>query len=272
MTSASTMERVAAIVRRDIMVERSYHFQLALQVIGIGFSAGTFFFIGKLVGEPDALSDYEGGYFPFALIGSIVMTTSVLGLSTFSQKISDEQRAGTLEVLLSTPTRLGTILLGSFLVPLAFLLVELALYLVFALIVFGSALPWTSIVMALPVLLLLTIVVFSALGIFSATIIVLAKRGDPLAGLVAQSSNFLAGALFPVSLLPGWLQFFSHLVPAFYGLRAIRDLILANAGWGDVLGDVLALVAFAAVLLPSSMWAFSRAVRIARVTGTLGNY
>jgi hypothetical protein len=49
-------------------------------------------------------------------------------------------------------------------------------------------------------------------------------------------------------------------------------VLLTGAGLGDVVGDLVKLAGFAAVLVPAALWMFSRAIRAARVTGTLGNY
>ncbi len=263
--------RIGAIARRDFIIERSYHFRLAFRGIGIIFSVATFFFVSKLVGDASALRDFRGGYFTFALIGILVVQSSFLGQQTFSAKINDERQSGTLEILLSTPTRLPTFLLGTFLVPLAFMVIEIGLYLSVAVAFFDLRLPWGGVVLATP-LLLLTLMVFTAIGILSAAFIVLTKRGDPFTFIGMQATNFLAGAIFPVSLLPGILQGAAHLVPAFYGINGMRAVLLSGAGFTDVLDELLILMAFLAVLLPVALWVFDKAVGAARVTGTLANY
>jgi hypothetical protein len=52
----------------------------------------------------------------------------------------------------------------------------------------------------------------------------------------------------------------------------MRDALLTDGGADAVRGDVLVLTIFAAILVPSSLWLFSRALRAARATGTLGTY
>jgi hypothetical protein len=63
----------------------------------------------------------------------------------------------------------------------------------------------------------------------------------------------------------------SHLIPAYYGVTALREVMLAGAGLGDIAGHMVVLAAFDAVLLPASLWTMSRALRFARIAGTLGN-
>lgn len=75
-----------------------------------------------------------------------------------------------------------------------------------------------------------------------------------------------------MSVLPGWLQAVGKLGPAYYGLRAMRSTLLGGAGFADITGDLLVLGVFATVLLPLSLAFFSRALRVARISGTLGTY
>jgi len=262
--------QVAALTRRDLTIELGYHFQLVMRFIGIVISVVTFFFLGRLVGDAEALAGYEGGYFEFALIGLVVMNFSVVSVTAFGRSIQAAQSTGTFEILLSSPASLPTLMAGTLVVPLLFASVEAAIYLAFGIALVGFSVPLQSLLLA-GVLLLLTLGTFAAIGILSAAMIILTKRGDPFSGLVLQVSNLLAGAIFPVTLLPDAMQALSRLVPAFYGLRGTREVLLAGGGLPDVAVDLVALVLFNLVMFPAALLALSRAIRLARVTGTLGN-
>ncbi len=269
--SATGLDRMLATARRDLLIERTYHFQFLFRFVGIVVTAATFFYISKLVGTADALQGVAGGYFAFALIGSLLISATFLGLNNFSETISEEQSNGTLETLLVTGTGLGTFLAGAFIVPLILTGIEALLYLVVGVGVFGLRVSLADLAVAVP-LALLTIVPFAGFGILSAAFIVLTKRGDPFSGLISQATNFIAGAVFPVALLPGPLQVVARLIPAFHGLNAIRGVLLEGASLADVADEALILVGFSLVFLPLAMWAFRRTLAAARVTGTLGGY
>ena len=164
-----------------------------------------------------------------------------------------------------------TLLTGALIVPLGLSIVLVAVNLALAVGVFGASIAWSGLLIALPAVVL-TVVTFCAFGIFSASFIVLTKRGDPFTFFAAQATTLLAGTLFPTTLLPGPVQALVRAVPAFYGLRALRNAMLSHVGVAGVAGDTLVLAAFAVVLLPISLWAFSHALAAARVTGTLGTY
>lgn len=266
----ATLNRVGALARRDLIIELSYQFQLALRFVGIFISIAMFFFLGRLIGNSDLLADYGGGYFEFVLIGLLVMNFSQKSVSALGRSIQAAQDDGTFEILLATPTRLAVLMLGTFIVPLLFATVDAAFYLAFGWVLVGFTIPLGGLALA-AALLALTVGTFVAFGLLSATVIILTKRGDPFSGLVLLASNMLAGVIFPITVLPEWLQAVSRIVPAFYGIDGMREVLLAGGGLADVSGHLIVLVLFNAALFPVSLWALTRAVRMARVTGTLGN-
>lgn len=106
------MSRVGAVLRRDVRIHLSYPFQIVTQLGGIGFSLFTLFFLGRLVGSSEYLSDYEGGYFEFALIGIVVLILAGAALRAFTDGLQAESRNGTFEILLASPVPLRVLVAG----------------------------------------------------------------------------------------------------------------------------------------------------------------
>jgi ABC-2 type transport system permease protein len=90
--------------------------------------------------------------------------------------------------------------------------------------------------------------------------------------LFNATSSFLGGIYYPVTILPGWLQFFSYLLPVTYALRGMRLALLQGASTGAILPDILVLALFSVLLMPASLSAFRFAVRRAKVDGSLSQY
>lgn len=267
---SSFLDRLMAVASRDLKTQTSYQFSLLLRFGSVALAIASFYFIAQLVQDPPELARFRGGYFEFVLVGMMVTSFTLVGLQTFAQSIAAEQSLGTLEILLASPLRVGNFLAGALVVPLGMTAVEIALYLIIGIGAVGVGFSLVGVLLALP-LLVLTVATFCALGILSAAFIVLTKRGDPIAIAVAQGTTFLGGAYFPVTLLPGPLQVVAKFTPAYYGIRGIRDALLSGTGPAELVDELAALAAFTAVLLPGSLWILSRALRVARVTGTLGN-
>ena len=81
-----------------------------------------------------------------------------------------------------------------------------------------------------------------------------------------------SGVFFPPQLLPQTMQSISKLLPATYGLTAIRGVLIENNGLTQASGPIIMLLGFLAVLLPLSIGIFSRAVRRAKREGSLIQY
>ena len=144
------------------------------------------------------------------------------GVAAFTDQIRQEQGAGTLEVLLGGPTGLVTLLAGGFLVPLLLTSIEVGALVGVGVGLFGVGLTLGGVLLSIPIVAL-TVVNFCAMGIVSAAVVLLVKRGDPISGPLYQVTLVLSGAIFPVALFPSWLQTISHLTPAY--LRGARDCV-----------------------------------------------
>ena len=192
-------------------------------------------------------------------------------MNSFSQSIRQGQVTGTLEAMLVTPTRLSTILISSSLWSFAFTSLDVVLYLLLGWLLFGVDLSRADWLAAL-VVQVLTIVTFSALGIISASFIMVFKQGNPLDIVLSIASSLLGGVYYPVTVLPAWLQPISALLPITYSLRAMRLAVLQGQGLAALAFDLLALAAFAVVLFPLSLLAFRWALRKARRDGSLTQY
>jgi ABC-2 type transport system permease protein len=260
-----------AVYRRDLAVQKTY--RLSLIVMGlntIAFAVGLFFF-GHLVTDPSQLGDYSGGYFEFALVGLAVTTFAGVGLQSFSASLVAEQATGTIDLLLASPARRGGLLFGLFLVPFGLAVIEIAVLLGLGIGVFGTGLHFGSLLACLPVLLLTT-ATFAPVGIVAAGVLMIAKRGDPISGPFMQLTILLSGAVYPISVLPPVLRVLAYCIPATWGVKATRELLLGGGTFVDVLPEIAVLVAFVAVLLPLSLLAFRRCLNVARRHGLLGAY
>lgn len=269
--TGSHWRRAAAMARKEMITLSSYRFDLILRMVEIWYFAISFYFIDQFVGDVDLLSDLDGGYFEFVLVGSIVTSFARVGLSSFPALISEEQDDGTLEMTLVTPTPSWILLVGSFFVPVIFLIIETTVLVGIGLGIFGSGVPVAGLVRSVP-LLILTSLSFVPLGVLGAAFIVLAKRGDPFTALGSRLAILLSGALYPLAVLPGWLQAAAAVVPSTYGVRGVRDLVQGAAPFSQVADELLVLGVFVAIALPLTLMTFDKALAVARRSGNLGTY
>jgi ABC-2 type transport system permease protein len=267
------MHRALAFLRRDLRLQLSYRFSFLLQFFGIFFNLLVFYFLSLLVGEGASpyLEPYGGNYFAFVLIGLAFSGYFGVGLNSFASNLREAQTTGTLEAMLMTPTRLSTVILSSSLYDYGFVTFQVLVYLALGALVFGVQVGAGNIPAAL-VVLVLTIVAMTSLGIIAASFIMVLKRGDPVTLVVNSVAVLLGGVYYPVQLMPEWLQRLSRLIPITYSLDAMRRALLTDASFQELLPDIVALIVFCVLLIPSSLLIFRYAVHRAKVDGSLAHF
>ncbi len=267
------LSKPLAFLRRDLLVAISYKFKFLLQLLGIFVSTLMFFFLSRLVGGgvEGQLKPYGGDYFAFVIVGVAFTDYLSVSLGGFSSQIRNAQVMGTLEALLVTPTSVPTILFSSTLYNFAFSSLRVVLYLLIGVMLFGLKLHITSIV-SFVMIMVLTVLSFSGIGLFSAAFIIVFKQSSPVNWLINISSALLGGVIYPVSVLPGWLKPFASLLPITHALEGIRRVILMGAAFTDVYKEIIILALFVIVLLPLGLVSFSYALRIAKKEGSLIQY
>ena len=271
--NANAIVKALAFVKRDFMITTSYKFSFFLQLFGIFLSVLTFYFIAKMFSSASipSLEPYGGDYFSFVLIGIAFSGYLTTGLGSFSGSIRSEQMMGTLEAMLVTPTSTPFIIISSALWSFIFTSIRVMVYLLIGVFLFDVNMSNVNIFGALLVLAL-TIICFSSIGIISASFIMIFKQGDPINWAFSAVSGLLGGVFYPITILPGWLQNFSYLLPITYSLRAMRLALLQGYSLEALTPDIFALILFSVILLPISVTIFKYAVRRAKREGSLALY
>lgn len=259
----------AAFLRMDYIEDISYPLSTILKQVGIVAPVFVYFFIGELVGEnPEVGNDY----FTFAVIGVGVTTILQAALSGFGGSLQRAQNRGTFETLLVEPVpwtflpfamNLWRIVVGSFSGSLIFLL--------------GLALGATYILAGFPkliVLIFLGVLASMGIGIVAASLMVLAKRSQPVLTLYGLAASLFAGALFSVDQLPPFLKALSWLIPHTYVINSARAVLMEDPGTFFIPFNqaVLALTVFNIFIFAIGLWLFSKALQYARKMGLLSGY
>ncbi len=256
--------------RRDLAIARTYRAPFLLEAAGTLFGAAMFYFVARFVDSP-ALSQslpQHGSYFTFALVGFAFFDYLSVALDTFDRSLDEARATGTLEPLLVTQTSLPVVLAGSAIYPFLATTLRVAIYLGWGAALFHFPLGkanWFGILAVLAA----SILAFSGFGILSAGYLLVFKRGNPAKWFLLGISGLAGGMVFPVSILPEWLQLLARLNPVTYALEAARSALLAGAGFRELFRPIAILFLFAAILLPVSMALFAAALRRTKKTGTL---
>jgi ABC-2 type transport system permease protein len=262
-----------AFLKRDLSIALSYRLSFLFQFLGLFLSVASFYFLSRLVSDSVTgyLDIYGGEYFPFALLGLAFTTYMTLGMATFSDQIRHGQMMGTLEMMLLSPTKLSVILLSSSLWAYVFGSLRVFIILLIGMAFFGVSFNQANLLAGV-VTLILSVLSFSSIGMISAAFVMVLKKGDPISWVFGGLSALVSGVLYPVTVLPDWLQHVSAILPLTYSLNAARLAILQGYSLSQLRFDVLALVGFSVGLMPIALLSFRLAVKRAKVEGSLVQY
>lgn len=257
---------------RDIAIASTYRTAFVFEAVEALFGAATFYYVARFVDSPELQRSLPNGtsYFAFSLIGFAFLDYLSAALDAFDRSLEEARDSGTLEHILVTQTSLPVFLAGSAMYPFVASVVRIAVYIFWGAVLFGFSVRsanWASVA----AVLLASLLAFSGLGILSAAYVVLFKRGNPGKWLLLGISGIVGGTLFPVAILPGWLQWLARINPISYSLEAMRAALTGGTGLASLWRLLAILLLFAAVLLPASVGAFGWALRRTKETGTLAH-
>jgi ABC-type polysaccharide/polyol phosphate export permease len=259
---------LTALFARDLSLHRSYRLALGYDAFWGVMEVVLYYFISRVVGGiPAGDLGTAPSYFAFALAG--ILMSLIVGSATaeIASRVREEELAGTLEALVAQPVRASELAAGWAAFPLLWAFARLALYLALAVAFLdlgASDVSWLGVLL----MVVAAALAFFPLGVLAAAATVVFKRGGAIVGVAIFAMTLLGGALFPISVLPGWLEAIGKVMPtrfAFDGMRAA----LFGGGWGL---DALVLTAIGVVAVPLSLWLFARALERAKRDGSLAQY
>ncbi|MCK5214820.1 MAG: ABC transporter permease [Candidatus Omnitrophica bacterium] len=267
------LRQITALIKKDFQIEISYKFAFILNIFSVAASLIIYYFIDLMFGRTVTthLEVFGVNYFPYVLLSMAFFSYIGVGVGSFAAKIRDEQLQGTLESLLLSATKVEVIILSMGLWNLIFATFNVAVYLIFGHFVFNVDFSQINLLSTL-VILILTIISFSSLGIISASFILVLKRGNPVDWVINTLEGILGGVYFPVTVMPKFLQVIAHCLPITYAIRGLELAVYKGATLYDLRQDIIILALFSLVLAPVSLWVFKKGLRIARTNGSLAQY
>ena len=273
MSVVTEARKLAAFVRRDFRIALSYRMGALGGLVGIVAQVVAFSFLGKIV-DPGRMPLFDGTratYIEFVVIGVCLNMTVLLLLHELARAIRAEQMAGTLESLLVTPTRIGTVQMGSTLFNLLYVPVRLCLFLAVIAIVFGLNLHARGILPA-TILMLEFLPLLWGLGLIAAGAVLTFRRGTGAIGAGVAVVGLSSGAFFPLSVLPGWLAHLAAYNPLAIVLTALREALIGGAGWHALATPLIELLPLSIASVATGVFFFRLFLRRERRLGTLGLY
>lgn len=198
-------------------------------------------------------------YFEFLAPGMMMMVMMFSVMMGLPRAISHEKEVGTFDGILAAPTSRLSIIVGKTISSSVRGIIQGAVVLALALLLFGVTVNGSLAVVML--LLLLAIYSFIGMGITIASVSSDEETAQTIMTALQFPMMFLSGVFFPIQQMPWYMQTLSKALPLTYASQAMRKVIVLGAGPGDILTEVAVLLAFGTAFLLVSIPLFQRAMR-----------
>ncbi len=168
---------------------------------------------------PDLVYTVIGG-------GIMGMWSGIVFTSTYD--ITGDRRNGMLELIVGSPTSLNVIEAIRTLTNVLSGLFSLALAFIAAMAIFGYSLKDANLWGA-GISLVLLLFAMWCIGVFLANFLAWSRLSGTFVDYLEMPIAFLCGFMFPVRVLPQWIQIVSGFIPIRWALQAMNESLLGTA-------------------------------------------
>lgn len=165
-----------------------------------------------------------------------------------------ERERGTLSRLMTAPVGKGIIMSGKLLGVYLSALTQFAIMVLFG--QFALSVDWGAEPLALILLIMAFTFSITGMGILAASFVRTANQIDAVSTILIMPLAGLGGAMWPLEIVPQWMQQLAMFLPSGLAMNGFHDLITRGLGLDAVLLEAGALLAFGVVFLAIGAWRF----------------
>ena len=191
--------------------------------------------------NPEAITQYNivPGLMGVVLTMTMVMITALA--------ITRERERGTMENLLSMPTRPFEVMIGKIIPSILIGYIQVTLILIAAHFIFHV--PMVGSLVLLSIVALIFIAANLAMGITFSTVAGNQLQAMQMSFFFFLPSLLLSGFMFPFRGMPHWARMIGEVFPLTHFLRIVRGILLKGNGLDDVMPELWPIALFATVAL-----------------------
>ncbi|TCZ72295.1 ABC transporter permease [Paenibacillus albiflavus] len=208
--------------------------------------------------------------FNYVVLGSGFMALWTSIVYSSASDVNRERYYGTLEIIFVSPTSFAITLLGKICGNTLWGLLSMLLSCVYLIVIFGVDLTIQH-----PLLFggsfILVLVALSVFSFFLSLAFTLSRQAEALMNFIEYPIYLICGFMFPVTILPNWVQPLSYLLPPTWAIELLRQAATeqVSAAFNTTLYALLLITVIYFIL---GMLCYRAVLRKARVIGKLGVY
>ena len=217
-------------LKKDFFWDFSYKLTFLWRIASIAISVFIFFFISKTFSVSDNihLGPFNNNYFLFVIVGIGTMDLITVIIGATVRMVKDAQMLGFLDIFLNSRISASYILFCGMLYPTFIGILKFVCYLIMAFYLQEYEFS-IGVIQKVALIGILTILPFFGVGLISASFVLVFKQSVPINSFVSLLLLLLSGIIYPITVLPDYLQYLSNLIPATHGIDLMRQILTNNS-------------------------------------------
>ena len=226
--------------------------------------------VGGLTSQSFARLTGTDQYIPYVLIGAILNTYVMSALYGMGESLRSESYWGTLEIILGSPSRRVSILIGKALAESIMTTGYAISQSIICVVVFGLEVTVGKI---LPILLVVALLICGLYGLAMAlaAVTLQIKESHSLVHTIEYFFYLFSPVRYPVDINP-YIKMVSLVIPITYALIVVRGIMLLNQSIETLWRNVFILFIMDILFLLLGFATFTFMEKRVRQSGTMGHY
>lgn len=261
-------------LKKDFLVDFSYKISFFGQFFGMLFTAIAFYFISEVFidSKSEHLEEFNYDYFIFATIGIAILDIVITTMKALTISLREAQSFGYIEMFFISKISASYIFLCSTIYPFIKSIIKFSIYLLFLQAIGGHEFLLISIFKSFFIFLIM-IIPFIGLSFLALSFVLYFKQPDPINLLINLSVSIFAGILYPVSVLPKFMQDISYLIPLTSQLNSVRYVLINNSLDDYVFSELFYIhISFSMLFLFLCLKFFKITINLVKRRGTISTY
>lgn len=261
-------------LKKDFLIDFSYKISFFGQFFGIFLTAISFFFISETFIDSRSvhLKPFNYDYFIFATVGIAILDIIVTLMRALTVSLREAQSFGYVEILFISRINPSYLFFCTSIYPFIKSILKFLFYILFLQIIGKyNFLPISLIISFM--LLLAMIIPFMALSFLSLSFVLYFKQADPINFIINLMLSIFSGILYPVSVLPLFMQNISYIIPLTSQLNSARHVLITNSMDEYIFSNLFFMhIAFSILFLLICIKFFKITINKVKIRGTISTY
>ena len=209
--------------------------------------------------------------FHYVILGSGFMALWSSIVFSSASDVNRERFYGTLEIIFVSPVPFAVILIGKIIGNTFWGFLSMIISFVYLVVIFevDIMIPNLFVFISAIFFVLLALIVFS---FFLSLAFTLSRQAEALMNFIEYPIYLLCGFMFPVAILPIWVQPLSYAIPPTWAIELLRMVTMEDTTLVLIREPLTGLVVTTLIYIGLGVFCYRAVEKKARVSGKLGVY